>query len=100
MKKLLVTSSVLAILAGIVLVAGGIWGIYFTYKNVANEKIVTPKDSAIPEKPVRGVLTLKAQADIIREHTFANDRRQNIFRNASSNTEVRRQRETSLGRRR
>ena len=48
MKKLLVTSSVLAILAGIVLVAGGIWGIYFTYKNVANEKIVTPKDSAIP----------------------------------------------------
>jgi len=70
MKKLLVTSSVLAILAGIVLVAGGIWGIYFTYKNVANEKIVTPKDSAIPEKPVRGVLTLKAQADIIREHTL------------------------------
>jgi len=70
MKKLLVTSSVLAILAGIVLVAGGIWGIYFTYKNVANEKIVTPQDSAIPEKPVRGVLTLKAQADIIREHTL------------------------------
>src|SRR3989338_1565364 len=70
MKKLLVVSSVLAILAGIVLVTGGIWGIYFTYRNVADEKIVTPKDSAIPEKPVRGVLTLKAQADIIREHTL------------------------------
>jgi len=70
MKKLLVTSSMLAILAGIVLVAGGSWGIYFTYKNVANEKIVTPQDSAIPGKPVRGPLTLKAQADIIREHTL------------------------------
>ena len=70
MKKLLIASSILAVLAGIVLVAGGIWGIYFTYKNVADEKVVTPKDSAIPEKPVRGPLTLKAQADIIREHTL------------------------------
>ena len=70
MKKLLIISSVLAILAGVVLVTGGIWGIYFTYKNVADEKVVTPKDSAIPEKPVRGPLTLKAQADIIREHTL------------------------------
>ncbi|HEY4505817.1 MAG TPA: hypothetical protein VJG67_03960 [Candidatus Paceibacterota bacterium] len=70
MKKLLIASSILAVLAGIVLVAGGIWGIYFTYKNVSEEKIVTPKDSAISEKPVRGPLTLKAQADIIREHTL------------------------------
>ena len=70
MKKLLITSAVLAIVAGIVLVAGGVWGIYFTYKNIAEEKIVTTKDSAIPEKPVRGPLTLKAQADIIREHTL------------------------------
>ena len=70
MKKLLIASSILAVLAGIVLVAGGIWGIYFTYKNVSEEKIVTPKDSAVPERPVRGPLTLKAQADIIREHTL------------------------------
>ena len=70
MKKLLITSAVLAIVAGIVLVAGGVWGIYFTYKNIAEEKIITPKDSAIPEQLVRGPLTLKAQADIIREHTL------------------------------
>src|SRR3989339_501455 len=70
MKKILVVSSMLAILAGVVLITGGIWGIYFTYTSVAAEKIVTPKDSAIPEKPVRGPLTLKAQADIIREHTL------------------------------
>lgn len=70
MKKLLVTSSILATLAGIILVTGSGWGIYFTFKNVAIEKIITPKDSAIPERPVRGPLTLKAQADIIREHTL------------------------------
>lgn len=70
MKKLLVVSSVLAIVAGIILVASGVWGIYFTYQNIAREKIVTPKDSAIPEKSVRGPLTLKAQADIMREHTL------------------------------
>lgn len=70
MKKLLVISSILAILAGIILVTGGGWGIYFTYKNIARENIITPKDSAIPEQPVRGPLTLKTQADIIRKHTL------------------------------
>ncbi|MEK7093905.1 MAG: hypothetical protein AAB903_01020 [Patescibacteria group bacterium] len=70
MKKLLVTSSVLAVVAGIILVAGGVWGIYFTYKNIAQEKIVTPADASIPKKPVLGPLTLKAQADVIRKHTL------------------------------
>jgi len=70
MKKLLILSSILTVLVGVIFATGGIWGIYFTYKNVANEKIVTPQDSSIPEKPVRGPLTLKAQADIIREHTL------------------------------
>lgn len=63
-------SSVLAIVVGIVLISGGIWGIAFTYQNVARENITTPKDSSIPEVPVRGPLTLKAQADIIRFHTL------------------------------
>mgnify|MGYP001609442230 CR=1 FL=1 len=70
MKKLLIISSALAIAAGIILVGGGIWGIYFTYKNIAQEKIVTPADATIPKKPVRGPLTLKAQADIIRKHAL------------------------------
>jgi hypothetical protein len=70
MRKILRISSVLAILAGIMLVVGGIWGIYFTYKNVSAEKIVTPSDATIPDKSVRGPLTLKAQADIIRQHTL------------------------------
>lgn len=70
MQKLLKISSALAIVAGIVLVISGVWGIAFTYQNVAQEKIVTPADASLPEKPIRGPLTLKAQADIIREHTL------------------------------
>ncbi len=70
MKKLLIVSSVLAVVAGIVLVGGGIWGITFTYQNIARENITTPDDASIPGVPVRGPLTLKAQADIIRTHVL------------------------------
>jgi hypothetical protein len=68
--KLLKFSSGLAIIAGLILVGGGIWGICFTYQNIVQEKITTPADASIPERPVKGPLTLKAQADIIREHTL------------------------------
>lgn len=70
MKKLLIISSVLAIVAGIVMLCGGFWAIAFTHDNVAREKIVTPEDSSIPGVPVSGPFTLKAQADIIRTHTL------------------------------
>ncbi len=71
MKKLLKVSSVLAVLAGIVLFVGGVWGITFTYQNISREKIVTAPDSAIPNVPLGGPMTLKAQADIIRHHTLS-----------------------------
>lgn len=70
MKKTLTISSVLAIVAGIILIVGGVWGICFTYRNIAQEHIVTPADATIPETPVRGPFTLKAQADIIRHHVL------------------------------
>jgi hypothetical protein len=70
MRKLLMVSSVLAIVAGIVMIGGGIWGIVFTYSNVARENITTPSDASIPDAPVRGPFTLKAQADIIRTHAL------------------------------
>ena len=69
-EKLRKIYSVLTIAIGIILIFGGIFGILFIYKNIAQEKIVTPADSSIPGKPVRGPFTLKAQADIIREHTL------------------------------
>lgn len=71
MKKILIVSSVLAMLVGVVFIGGGVWGILFTYQNVTQEKITTPADSAIPGAPVAGPLTLKAQADVIRKHTLA-----------------------------
>jgi hypothetical protein len=70
MKKLLTLSSLLAVLVGVVLVAGGSWAIYFTYHNVAQEKIVTPSDASIPDTPVRGPFTLKSQAEVIRHHVL------------------------------
>lgn len=70
MKKLLSFSSVFAISAGVILLIGGLWGISFTYKNIARENITTPADAPIGQKKVRGPFTLKAQADIIREHTL------------------------------
>lgn len=70
MKKAFLVSSFLAIITGLVLVGGGVWGIAFTYKNVAGENITTPDDASIPGVPVRGPFTLKAEADIIRVHTL------------------------------
>lgn len=70
MKKILLVSSFLAIIAGFLLVGGGVWGIAFTYTNVARENITTPDDASIPGVPVHGPFTLKAQADIIRAHTL------------------------------
>lgn len=70
MKKMLIISAVLAIGAGVVLLFGGLGAVVFTYKNVVQEEIVTPEDAAIPGTPVRGPLTLKAQADVIRKHTL------------------------------
>lgn len=71
MKKIFNVSSVLALIAGLLLVAGGVWGMYFTYENVSREKIVTPADASIPGKQVKGPLTLKSQADVIRHHTLS-----------------------------
>lgn len=70
MKKILKIASILAIIAGIVLIVGGVWGVKFTYKNVTQEKIITTPDSSLPNRLVSGPMTLKAQANIIREHTL------------------------------
>jgi hypothetical protein len=70
MKKIILTSAVLAVMVGVIMVVGGCWAMKFTYENVARENIITPEDAIIPSTPVRGPFTLKAQADIIRVHTL------------------------------
>jgi hypothetical protein len=72
MKKTLKYSSLAVGIVGVFFILSGSFGLYFTYQSVAMESIVTPVDATIPNAEVRGPLTLKAQADIIRSHTLAN----------------------------
>lgn len=55
---------------GLVLMIGGAAGTAFIYKHVAQENISTPSDAFLPNHKVRGPISLKAQADIIRQHTL------------------------------
>ncbi len=70
MKKLLIVSSWLAGVVGVLAVVAGVWAICFTYQNVTQEKITTPADASIPSTLVAGPFTLKSQADIIRHHVL------------------------------
>lgn len=69
-KRMLQISAILAIVMGILAIGAGFWGISYTKAQVAQENITTPKDAAIPDAPVLGPWTLKAQADVIRTHTL------------------------------
>lgn len=70
MKKILNVAAISYAVVGIALLVGGAWGASYTCKGIAREKIVTTDDAAIPGKPVRGPLTVLAQADVIRKHTL------------------------------
>lgn len=68
LKKLIGLSRMLSFGFGVALIVAGGAGILFTRENVRREHITTPSDASIPQHAVEGPLTLKAQADIIREH--------------------------------
>jgi hypothetical protein len=57
-----------AIVVGFFSAIGGVFGIVYTYQQAAVENITTPEDARIAEAPVRGPLTMWAQADIITTH--------------------------------
>lgn len=57
-----------AIVVGFFSAIGGVFGVVYTYQQAAVENITTPEDARIPERPVRGPLTMWAQADIINHH--------------------------------
>lgn len=60
--------AILAIVVGLGSVLGGLGGMVYTWQNAAVENITTPSDAVIAEAPVRGPLTMWAQADIITKH--------------------------------
>jgi hypothetical protein len=70
MNKKLFVAAVLFITAGGCMIVGGIGGITYTYKSISAEGITTPADATIPATQVRGPLTIKSQADVIRMHTL------------------------------
>ena len=67
-SKLFTVVAILAFVVGGFSALGGLGGIVYTYQQAAVENITTPGDAVIAEAPVRGPLTMWAQADIITEH--------------------------------
>jgi hypothetical protein len=59
---------ILALTVGFGSVIGGIAGIVYTWGQAVDQNVVTPSDARIPDTPVRGPLTMKAQIDIINQH--------------------------------
>jgi hypothetical protein len=64
----LLTAGILAMVLGFGSMAGGIFGVWYTYDHAVAQDVTTPDDAAIPETPVRGPFTMWAQADIITHH--------------------------------
>ncbi len=64
----LLTAGILAMVVGFGSMAGGIFGVWYTYDHAVAQDVVTPDDAAIPTTPVRGPFTMWAQADIITHH--------------------------------
>lgn len=64
----LAIAGVLAFVVGFGSLAGGLFGIWYTYDQAVAQDVTTPDDAAIPETPVRGPFTMWAQSDIITQH--------------------------------
>jgi uncharacterized membrane protein len=64
----LLTAGILAMVVGFGSVAGGIFGVWYTYDHAVAQDVTTPDDAVIPETAVRGPFTMWAQADIITHH--------------------------------
>lgn len=69
-RRMLLIAGLMAIVIGLGSIIGGAAGAVYAYDQAATENVVTPEDASIPAAEVRGPLTMKAQADIIRKHTL------------------------------
>jgi hypothetical protein len=67
-NRMFAVFALVAIVVGLGSVLGGLGGMVYTYRNAVVENINTPDDAVIAEAPVRGPLTMWAQADIITKH--------------------------------
>jgi hypothetical protein len=67
-RRLLTIVGILTLVVGIGSFAGGVFGAVYTWNQAASENITTPDDAVFPEVPLRGPLSMWAQADIIEHH--------------------------------
>jgi hypothetical protein len=67
-RRLLAVVGILTLVVGIGSFAGGAFGAVYTWNQAAAENITTPDDAIFPEVPLRGPLSMYAQADIIEHH--------------------------------
>ena len=64
----LAIAGVMAFVVGFGSLAGGLFGVWYTYDQAVAQDVTTPDDAVIPETPVRGPFTMWAQSDIITHH--------------------------------
>jgi hypothetical protein len=74
---LLLLASILAFTVGFGSMAGGAFGIWYTWDQAVAQDVTTPDDAVIPETAVRGPFTMWAQADIITHHQL--DRTEGLY---------------------
>ena len=67
-RRLLMVVGILTLVVGIGSFAGGAFGAVYTWNQATAENITTPDDAIFPEVPLRGPLSMYAQADIIEHH--------------------------------
>lgn len=59
-----------SIVLGVILVLGGIGTWVVVSTTLADQKITTPEDACLPERPVAGPFTAYCQAKVIEKHTL------------------------------
>jgi hypothetical protein len=75
--RLVLAIAVFAMTVGAFSALGGIGGAVYTYQQAAVQDITTPDDAVFAEVPVRGPLSMWAQADIITHHQL--DRTEGLY---------------------
>lgn len=75
--RLVLAIAVFSMVVGAFSALGGLGGAIYTYQQAAAQDITTPDDAVFAEVPVRGPLSMWAQADIITTHQL--DRTEGLY---------------------
>jgi hypothetical protein len=76
-SMVLLVAGILALAVGFGSIAGGVFGVWYTWNQAVVQDVTTPSDAVIPDAAVRGPFTMWAQADIINHHQL--DRTEGLY---------------------